>query len=97
MSNEGTAYFIQADITQKGKVVKTNGIPALIDLEQGNVFSEKLKEFAETRLTRQAKKLEQVIDPGLEIDLSFCVKNDIANTWSQFASFYTSDQRLVFH
>jgi len=95
--SEATRYFIEADIMQQGQTVKTNGIPAHIQLEDGAVYQDRLKNFAETRLRSQALKLEQVIKQRLAIDLTFYVSNEIAGTWSQFASFYNSEQRLIFH
>jgi hypothetical protein len=97
LQGQTTEYFIEADITQNGKIVKTYGIPAHIQLEDGAVYQDRLKNFAETRLRNQALKLEQVIKQGLAIDLTFYVSNEIAGTWSQFASFYQSEQRLIFH
>jgi hypothetical protein len=94
---DATRYFIEVDIIQQGKTVKTNGIPAHIQVEDGTVYVDRLKTFAETRLRNQALKLEQVIKQGLALDLTFYVSNEIAGTWSHFASFYQSEQRLIFH
>lgn len=95
--SETTPYFLEADVMEQGKTIKKNGIPAHLQLEQGKVYQDRLKSFAETRLKHQAQKLEQVIKQGLAIDLTFYVSNEVAGTWSQFASFYNSEQRLIFH
>jgi hypothetical protein len=97
LESDATRYFIEVDVVQQGKTVKTNGIPAHIQVEDGTVYMDRLKKFAETRLRSQALKLEQVVKQGLAIDLTFYVSNEIAGTWSQFASFYNSEQRLIFH
>jgi hypothetical protein len=92
-----TEYFIEADITQNGKIVKTYGIPAHIRLEEGTVYQDRLKEFAQARLLHQVNKLRAVIKPGLSIELTFYVRNEIAGTWMQLVSYEHPSRQLVNH
>jgi len=91
-----TPYFVEAHINEEHLTQKTFGIRETFNLEQGAVFQERLKTFAETRLRSQAEKLSQVVKDGLAIELTFFVPNDIAGTWSQHAVYYQSEQRLIF-
>ena len=95
--SEATDYFIEADITLNGRIIKTYGVPAHIQLEQGTVNSDRIKEFAQARLFQQVNKLRPVIQPGHSIEVTFYVRNDIAGTWMQLMSYEHPSRKMVNH